>query len=78
MPAKIFKDPNSLSNTDLFQINHISLNWSIDFNQKLIKGFCNISFELCSIPATSNDTIVKNLYSNLVEISTKINITILS
>ena len=58
MPFKVFKDPNTFSNTDLFQIDHISLDWKIDFDEKIIKGFSTLHFELVSKPATANDHIV--------------------
>lgn len=58
MPSKVFHDPNSLSNTSLFQVNHMRLDWVIDFDEKIIKGSCTLRFELVATPATVNDYIV--------------------
>lgn len=56
------RDPNTFSNPQLFNIEHVSLNWSIDFQQQTIDGFAILSLNLTSAPANANDAIVLTFF----------------
>ncbi|CAF1150788.1 unnamed protein product, partial [Brachionus calyciflorus] len=40
MTLKVYSDPSSASNPELFYTNHVSLNWAIDFERQVLNGYC--------------------------------------
>ena len=58
--AKIYKDPSSFANTEFYKLNHLELDWCVDFESKTIKGICKLLFEINPTFKDSNRTIVKN------------------
>lgn len=63
MPSKIYTDPCTFSNPGLFHINHVSLNWNIDFSEKTFKGSCDLDLKLTDKQANQTDFIVHILIS---------------
>jgi hypothetical protein len=41
-------DPCSFANPDFFMITHAKLDWTVDFNKKILKGSVDFTFELNS------------------------------
>lgn len=42
--AKVYSDPCSFSNPEAFLLTHVNLNWTVDFDQKVIHGNSRLSF----------------------------------
>lgn len=39
-------DPNSYSNPEEAIIDHINLDWSVDFSKKILKGSASLNFKI--------------------------------
>lgn len=45
MSTNKYYDPCSFANPNAFLITHVSFNWNIDFERKVIKGSCDLTFK---------------------------------
>ena len=57
------KDPCSFANTDDFILKHVSLDWTIDFDQKIINGSALLRFDVRN---KSSGLVVTISFINLV------------
>ena len=70
--AKIYKDPCSFANTEFYKLDHLELDWFVDFETKTLKGISKLLFEINHIFNDSNRTIVKNkLYLKCLQLFLK-------
>ena len=58
--SKLYKDPCSFSSSEHFRLNHVDLDWTVDFEQQTIEGSARLSFN--SSPNSSNVNTIVNIY----------------
>ena len=56
--SKSYKDPCSFSSSEHFSLSHVDLDWTIDFEQKIIEGTARLSFN-----SNSNSSDAKSIVS---------------
>ena len=53
------KDPCSFANPNFYAVKHLSINWTVDFEQKKLVGSCILEFNLSDTSSRENEIVRK-------------------